>query len=63
MDAANKGMKSASDDTNADEVYAAYLTLARNAIAVARDTRRNNSDIREALMEMLLLCDAPRKVH
>lgn len=63
MTAANRGMKSATADTTSDEVFTAYLTLARNAVEVALDTRRDNRDIQSALMSMLLLTDSPRKVH
>lgn len=59
MTAANRGMKAVAADTTGDEVYAAYLTMARNAVLLARDSRRDNQDIREALMAMLLLCETP----
>lgn len=63
MDAANSGMKAAAAGSTGDEVFAAYLTLARNAVEIARTTRRDNQDIREALMSMLVLLDTPGQVH
>lgn len=63
MTAANAGMKHAAQGTSAEEVFAAYLTMTRNAVLLAKDTRPDNSDIRNALMSMLMLLDTPGKVN
>lgn len=63
MTAANTGMKQAAQGTSAEEVFAAYLTMTRNAVLLAKDTRPDNSDIRNALMSMLMLLDTPGKVN
>jgi hypothetical protein len=63
MTAANSGMKEVAQGTSAEEVFAAYLTMTRNAVLLAKDTRSDNSDIRNALMSMLILLDTPGKVN
>ena len=63
MTAANDGMKSVAEGTTAEEVYAAYLSMARNAVVLAQETRPDNSDIRQALLDILALCEPPGKVH
>lgn len=62
--AAANGMKTVAEGTYAEEVYSAYLTMARNAVQLAKESGRENSDIRMALQSMLELLDGPpEKVH
>lgn len=63
MSAANKGMMAVAQGTSAAEVYSAYLSMARNAVQLAIETRTDTSDIRSALLGMLAMCDSPGKVH
>jgi hypothetical protein len=63
MSAANSGMKSQAQGSSADEVFSAYLNLARNAVALAVEMKRDNTDILNALLGMVALLDTPGKVH
>lgn len=63
MTAANSGMKHVAQGTSAEEVFSAYLNMTRNMVLLATESRRDNTDIRNALVGMLLLLDTPGKVN
>jgi len=56
-------MKHVAQGTSAEEVFSAYLNMTRNMVLLATESRRDNTDIRNALVGMLLLLDTPGKVN
>jgi hypothetical protein len=56
-------MHQVAEEASPEEVFSAYVQLARNAVLVALDTRVDMEPIREALMAILILAGTDKKAN
>lgn len=63
VSAANEGMSSAAQGSTSGEVFSAYLTMAKRAVRVARESGADMSGFRMILEGILLECADESVVH